>query len=205
MNEAIHLDQDTTQDTFLSFILIKLMRGVLTLDEDEKLWHHLQSLQNQVRDYIRVLGLELSISEDEGVAWLSTIKPLDGGVELPRLINKRQLSYPVSLLLALLRRKLVEHDASSGEQRLILNKDDLVEQLRVFLPVGSNEARLMDQMDANINKVIELGFARRLNNDPSKIEVRRIIKAFIDAQWLHDFDQRLQEYAQYSGLIQESV
>jgi hypothetical protein len=28
------------------------------------------------------------------------------------------------------------------------------------------------------------------------IEVRRIIKAFIDAQWLADFDQRMAEYRQ---------
>jgi len=44
----------------------------------------------------------------------------------------------------------------------------------------------MDQVDTWINKVVELGFARRLHNDTNKIEVRRIIKAFVDAQWLHD-------------------
>ena len=181
------------------------MKGVLSIDEDEKLWHHLLSLQTQVRDYIRVLGLELSLIEDEGVAWLSTQTTEEGETALPRLVSKRQLSYPVSLLLALLRRKLVEHDASSGEQRLILNKEDVVEQLRIFLPVGTNEARLMDQMDAHINKIIELGFLRRLHNDASKLEVRRILKAFVDAQWLHDFDQRLHEYAVYSGLIQEAL
>ena len=205
MNEALEKNQNDTPSEPLSLVVLKLMKGVLAIDEDEKLWNHLLSLQTQVRDYIRVMGLELSISEDEGVAWLSTQKAEDGRAELPRLINKRQLTYPVSLLLALLRRKLVEHDASSGEQRLILNKDDVVEQLRVFLPVGSNEARLMDQVDSHINKIIELGFLRRLHNDPTKLEVRRIIKAFVDAQWLHDFDLRLQEYAQYSGLIQEKV
>ena len=205
MNEILNQNPEATKDTLLSLVLIKLMKGVLSIDEDEKLWHHLLSLQTQVRDYIRVLGLELSLIEDEGVAWLSTQTTEEGETALPRLVSKRQLSYPVSLLLALLRRKLVEHDASSGEQRLILNKEDVVEQLRIFLPVGTNEARLMDQMDAHINKIIELGFLRRLHNDASKLEVRRILKAFVDAQWLHDFDQRLHEYAVYSGLIQEAL
>ena len=205
MNEKLTQNPEATKDTLLSLVLIKLMKGVLSIDEDEKLWHHLLSLQTQVRDYIRVLGLELSLIEDEGVAWLSTQTTEEGETALPRLVSKRQLSYPVSLLLALLRRKLVEHDASSGEQRLILNKEDVVEQLRIFLPVGTNEARLMDQMDAHINKIIELGFLRRLHNDASKLEVRRILKAFVDAQWLHDFDQRLHEYAVYSGLIQEAL
>lgn len=179
------------------------MKGILTIDEDEKLWHYLLRLQTQVRDYVRVLGLDLSIIEDEGIAWLVSLKTHDGEPELPSLISKRQLSYPVSLLLVLLRRKLVEHDATSGEPRLILNKEDLLEQLRIFLPPGTNEARLMDQMDTHINKVIELGYIRRLRNDPSKLEVRRIIRAFVDAQWLNDFDNRLKEYAIYRGLLQE--
>lgn len=203
MNEALNDNVDESQERLLSLILIKLMKGILTIDEDEKLWHHLQRLQTQVREYVRVLGLDLSIIEDEGVAWLISQKFTDGEPELPPLINKRQLSYPVSLLLVLLRRKLVEHDASSGEQRLILNKEDVVDQLRIFLPIGSNEARLMDQVDSHINKIIELGYLRRLRNDPSKLEVRRIIKVFVDAQWLHDFDQRLKEYAVHSGLLQE--
>lgn len=203
MNDTLNHIHEESQERLLSLLLIKLMKGILTVDEDEKLWHYLLRLQTQVRDYVRVLGLDLSIIEDEGVAWLISLKTADGESELPALINKRQLSYPVSLLLVLLRRKLVEHDASSGEQRLILNKEELVEQLRIFLPSGSNEARLMDQVDTHINKVIELGYIRRLRNDPSKLEVRRIIKAFIDAQWLHDFDNRLKEYAVYSGLLQE--
>jgi hypothetical protein len=70
--------------------------------------------------------------------------------------------------------------------------------MRTFLPVGANEARLVDQIDAHINKVIELGFARRLRNERSKIEIRRILKAFVDAQWLNEFDQRLQAYLAHS-------
>lgn len=109
-------------------------------------------------------------------------------------MSRRQLSYPVSLLLALLRRKLTEHDAVSSEERLILSRDDIVDMMRTFLPAGVNEARLVDQIDAHINKVIELGFARRLRNESSKIEIRRILKAFVDAQWLNEFDQHLQAY-----------
>jgi hypothetical protein len=69
--------------------------------------------------------------------------------------------------------------------------------LRLFLPEGSNEARLIDRIDAHIGKVVELGFLRRLRGqDEALYEVRRILKAFVDAQWLNEFDQRLQEYAQ---------
>jgi hypothetical protein len=69
--------------------------------------------------------------------------------------------------------------------------------MRVFLPEGSNEAKLIDQIDAHLGKVIELGFLRRLKTEPGQptmVEVRRILKAFVDAQWLAEFDQRLASY-----------
>ena len=39
---------------------------------------------------------------------------------------------------------------------------EVVEMIRVFLPQGSNEARLIDQVETHLNKVAELGFVRRL-------------------------------------------
>ena len=75
----------------------------------------------------------------------------------------------------------------------------------MFLPDSSNESRLIDQIDAHINKVVELGYLRRLRQtgparDQPHFEVRRILKAFVDAQWLSDFDDRLAQYqAQLTG------
>jgi hypothetical protein len=67
--------------------------------------------------------------------------------------------------------------------------------IRVFLPERSNEARLVDQVDQHITKAVELGFLRRVPGPDAAVEVRRILKAFVDAQWLADFDQRLAGYA----------
>jgi hypothetical protein len=125
------------------------------------------------------------------------------GDSIPRLMARRQLSFPVSLLLALLRKKLAEFDASGGETRLILTRDDIVELIRVFLPDSSNEARLVDQVDRHINKVLDLGFLRRLkstgNMQQPHFEVRRIIKAFVDAQWLAELNQKLEQYQAHAA------
>ncbi len=183
-----------TQDNNLSLLLITLMKGVLYQEQDARLWQQLLHIQARVRDYVAVLGLELMLDEAEGYAWLRTRETGDDVAQLPRLVGRRQLSYPVSLLIALLRRKLAEFDASGGDSRLILSRDDIVELMRTFLPPGSTEARLVDQIDAHINKVVDLGFARRLRGQEQMIEVRRILKAFVDAQWLNEFDTRLQSY-----------
>ncbi len=101
----------------------------------------------------------------------------------------------MSLLLALLRKKLAEFDASNSDTRLMLTRDQIVEMVRLFMPPTSNEARMVDQIDAYIGKVTELGFLRRVKDSPSVFEVRRILKAFVDGQWLADFDGQLARYA----------
>ena len=143
------------------------------------------------------MGLTFHIDESEGYAWLVTKEDDDGTSQLPRLMNRRQLSFPVSLLIALLRRKLAEADTTGGEVRLILDRDEVVNLMRTFLPDSSNEAQLVDRIDSHLNKVADLGFIRRLGDQREKIEVRRIIKAYVDAQWLSDFDQRLQDYQRH--------
>jgi len=180
----------------LSALVIPLLKGVLYREADAKLWNALLDLQPRVRDYIAVLGLELLVDEAEGYAFLRSRAEDDAesATALPRLVARRPLSFPVSLLLALLRKKLAEFDASGADTRLILSREEVAELLRVFLPAGSNEVRLIDQIDTHLNKIAELGFVRRLRGQDNMIEVRRILKAFVDAQWLGEFDVRLAAY-----------
>ena len=182
----------------LSSVVVPLLKGVLYREDNPGLWDALVHLQASVRDYVAILGLELMLDEAEGYAFLRSrqSEDEDGQSAIPRLVARRQLSYPVSLLLVLLRKKLAEFDAGGGDTRLILSRDEVVELIRIFLPAGSNEVKLIDQVDGTLNKIAELGFIRRLRGQGQMIEVRRIIKAFVDAQWLADFDERLAEYRQ---------
>lgn len=195
----------------LSVLLISLLKSVLYRENDERLWAALLNLQARVRDYAAVLNLDLVLDEAEGYAFLkSRLEPTDDDPtpRLPRLVARRPLSFSVSLLLALLRKKLAEFDAGGGDTRLVLSRDDIVELVRVFLPDGPNEAKLIDQIETTINKVVELGFLHKLKpaaggtaTGPASYEVRRILKAFVDAQWLAEFDARLAIYqSQLSGI-----
>lgn len=180
----------------LSLAVIPLMKGVVYRDGNEAAWQQVQDLQGEVRDYVDTLGLQVIIDDAEGYAYLRQ-RPADDeeARQLPRLIPRRSLSFHVSLLLALLRKKLAEFDAQGGDTRLILTRDQITEMIRVFLPATSNDARLMDKLDEHITKVAGLGFLRPVKNAEQSYEVRRILKAFIDGQWLADFDARLAEYA----------
>jgi len=184
----------------LSQLMVLLLKGVLYRQDDERLWGSLLRLQARVREQAAVLLLELILDEAEGYAFLKSRvqQEDDTAPPLPRLIARRPLSYPVSLLLALLRKRLAEADASGGDTRLILAREEIAELMRVFLPDGSNETRLIDQIDTTLNKIIELGFVRKLkpyaSGQTPRFEVLRIIKAFVDAQWLAEFEGRLEGY-----------
>jgi len=180
----------------LSTPVVQLMKGAVYRDTHDKAWQQLLQLQPQVRDYVEVLGLQVVIDEAEGYAFLRQ-RPVveDDSNQIPRLVPRRSLSFHVSLLLALLRKKLAEFDAQSGDTRLMLTRAQIAEMLRVFLPATSNEARLLDQIDTHINKAVDLGFLRAAKSAEPVFEVRRILKAFVDGQWLADFDAKLAEYA----------
>jgi hypothetical protein len=182
----------------MSQVLVALMKGVMDRENDLARWQSLLDLQTRVRDHVAILGLELILDEAEGYAYLRQRPVQDGEEELPRLVPRRHLGYQVSLLLALLRKKLAEFDATSGESRLILSRDGIIEMMRLFLPDTTNQARLMDRVDAHINRLMEMGFLRRLRGTDHQYEVRRILKAFVDAQWLSELDQRLSVYREHA-------
>jgi hypothetical protein len=189
------------QEPDLSVVVTQLIKGVLYRDAHESQWRQLLQLQPQVRDYVAVIGLTVVVDESEGYAFLRSLPALDqdDGRTVPRLIPRRSLSFHVSLLLALLRKKLIEFDATASDTKLVLSREQLVELVRVFMPEGSNEARMIDQIDTHITKVVDLGFLRRVKDADGQFEVRRILKAFVDGQWLAEFDQRLAAYAAELG------
>ena len=158
----------TESGAALSALVVPLLKGVIYQENDARQWQALLRLQPAVRDYVAVLGLELALDEAEGYAFLRSRPQDDEDSELqllPRLVPRRPL----------------------------------VELVRVFMPDSSNDARLVDQVDAHINRIIELGFLRRLKsgavgNAAASYEVRRILKAFVDAQWLSEFNERLAQY-----------
>src|SRR5260370_20421336 len=128
------------------------MKGVGYRGRRGRAWRSMPEPPPQAPDYVDVLGLQVVIDEGEGYAFLRqrAADPEDAD-PLPRLIPRRALSFHVSLLLALLRKKLAEFDAQGGDTRLMLTREQMTETARVFLPATSNEAPLTDQIDAHIN------------------------------------------------------
>lgn len=172
--------------------VVPLLRGVVYAGTNARAWQAIQQLESAVRDYVSALNLDLFVDRPEGFAYLRRKEGVDEVA--PTLLRRRPLSYRVSLMLALLRRRLAELDGQGEQTRLVLTRDDLVELVRTYHPDRTNETKLYDAVDADANKLVEMGFCRRLRGQSDQLEVLRIVKAFVDAQWLSDFDERLAGY-----------
>lgn len=180
------------RDEALSEVVIALFKGVIYQENNVTLWEKLLQLQNDVRDYVRVLHLELILNELDSYACLKT-KEMDEDNSFPKLIAKRSLSFEVTLLLALLRKGLVEVEQNNTETRFILSLSQLIDLMKVHLGESTNQAKLADRIEATVNKVVELGFLQKLKSQQIEphFEVKRVLKSFIDVAWLQQFDQWL--------------
>ncbi len=176
----------------LSRVVIPLLRGVIYQADNPATWSLLRRHQARVKDHMAVMGLALVIDEAEGYAHLRQLDYDD--VDIPRLIPRHRLSFRVSLLLALLRKRLAEFDASSSDPRLILTGT------RSPSCCASTCRRAPTRSDSPLTSTRSWprsrrsGFLRKVTGQERTYEVRRILKAYVDAQWLAEFDARLREY-----------
>ncbi|MDJ0420922.1 DUF4194 domain-containing protein [Dietzia kunjamensis] len=173
---------------------IRLMQGVVYQETDA--WDDLVRHQGAVRDHFAVVGLDVVIDDDEGYAYLRTADTPEGEDALPRVIRRRSLTYADSLLLVLLRKRLAEFESAGDPGQLVLTHDEIVEMIQLFLARSTDEAREAHQVDASINRLVGMGFLRQLKDRKGTWEVRRILKAYVDAETLSDFSAKLAEYAE---------
>ncbi|HMR96238.1 MAG TPA: DUF4194 domain-containing protein [Microthrixaceae bacterium] len=187
------------QPAELSLLVIQLLKGPIYREVHDKLWEPLGRNRRRVADHVGVLGLRLEIDETDGFAYLRSLRDGESDIEYPRLIARHSLSFTTSLLIALLRKRLLEFDTASTEARLILSRDQIIELYRVYAPAGLDDIKLARHVDSHIGRTVDLGFLHKLRGTTDQFEVRRILRAFVDGQWLSQFDERLAAYLAGDG------
>lgn len=175
--------------------VIRLLQGPLYSD-DAAPWNTLLQFSDQVRVYCAQIGLELLLHEEDGYAYLrQPVWEDDEGrtIELPRLTRRQQLSREVSLLCVLLREQLLLFETGSlGGSACLLSREQIRELLLPALPERNNELLLQKRIDALIERVVDLGFLKKVTRlGQEYFEVRRILKAKINADQLVELKERL--------------
>jgi hypothetical protein len=178
----------------LSKTLINLMKGIVYKQQQPRLWQSMLNLQNTITDHLIVLGLQLIVDENEGYAYLTQQEETENNKDVPKLIAQRPLSFLVSLLCVLLRKKIAELDTGGNVDKIVITKQSIVSLMQNYLPEQNNQVKVQSQIEATIVKVIKMGFLQKIKNEANHYEIMRIIKAFVDADWLADVDKKLDVY-----------
>ncbi len=181
------------QELALSKALIALFKGVIFRERQPELWQTVLEQRAQISDYTARLGLVLLVDEVDEYAFLRQREQ----EELPRLVPRYPLSYGLSLLLVSLRKSLGEYDASHGDMRLVLTISDMQLKLKAFFPALPNEIKFRQNLERHVHRAEEMGFLRPVAGQEEAYEVQPLLRSFINAEWLHTFDDRLQEYLDY--------
>jgi hypothetical protein len=181
-------------------VVIKLLRGNV-FKEDTEIWNNLVQYQQGIKRYFLGIGVDVFINENDGYAFLTQKEHEESSsTPLPSLVGKVPLSYSVSLLCVLLAEKLIEHDVKGGDSaRLIIDKKDIYNSIRIFLPDTFNEAKFIRDIDTDINTLVRYGFLKRLSTDENKFEVRKILRAKVSVDTLQEIKEKVIQHAELTN------
>jgi hypothetical protein len=182
--------------------LVALLKGVV-YSRNEKTWDEIINPQNtkDIQNYFADINLDVIVDKEEGFAYLKQ-KTNDDEEEhkkeehkISNLIEKRQLDFHVSLLCLLLRKHLIENDREGEQKQAILSRKDILKELKPFYGETTNEPKQAKKIETAINKLVKEGFLRKMNTEEEQYEINRIIKAFVNADIIQDYLEKLQIYA----------
>lgn len=176
--------------------LVALLKGIV-YSHNEKLWDELIKPENEIdiKKFFAEIFLEVIIDKSEGYAYLRQKISDDNEVEFPKLIEKRQLNYHISLLSLLLRKHLIENDQDGESLKAVLTKDEIINMIKPFYRETTNEANQQKQIETAVKRLTDEGFLRKMKTDDDQYEINRIIKAFVNADVVTDSLEKLKNYA----------
>ena len=169
-----------------------------TVENNSPEWNNILIFQKDIQEYLSVIGLELVIKRDEGFAYVKqTVMEDDTTLSL---VQRRQLSYEVSVILILLRQMLEEFDNNPTDMHSTeryVSTNEIKDEIRLLLPKKYNMAKFEKDLENSIQTVVKLGFLREIanRNNDSRYMIHRIIKEKVKLDDLYLFKQKLEEYA----------
>lgn len=173
---------------------VRLLQGVIYADEHQP-WELVLASQSQLASYFARLGLRLVVDEPEGLAYLRQLTDdelPEGYDRLPKLFRKSRLGYDETLLCVLLReclRQFEEEDLSND--RCVAETGALFDRWRVLAQAQNDEVKARRELSAALGKLEELGFVRKVSDEPETWEVRRILKARLPVAELETLKARM--------------
>ena len=177
-------------------VCVKLLQGPLyRQSNNDPTWALLTAWQGEIDRYFGVIGLHVFVDQADGYAFLEQRELLEEEEAIPKLITERPLTVQDSLLCVLFREALDQFDTSQNQsENLLLTTSDIKDRLDTFFPEKKDQTRVFRRLDESLNRLRDLSFIREIessNTFDRTFEIRRIIKAKIDADFITAFRDKL--------------
>jgi hypothetical protein len=170
----------------------KLLKGVVY--HDDPVWMQIRDYELPLREYFGKIGLSVHLDEIGSFAYLhDESRDDDNQSSLPSLTTRRNLSFPDTLLLVLLRERLDEHEMRDLDgAKLILSNDELIEMIGVFMGDHPDARKVEQSSLSSIKRLVRYGFLTERRD--GRFEVRPLLRAKIGADELDDIKTRLSDF-----------
>lgn len=167
----------------------KLLKGVIY--HDDPIWVQIRDYELPIREYLGKIGLGVYLDEIGNFAYLYDMSRDDDNQSmLPALTSRRNLSFPDTLLLVLLRERLDEHEMRDLDgSKLILSLDELKEMIGVFMGDHPDMQKVEQNTESSIKRLARYGFLTERRD--GRFEVRPLLRAKIGADELEGIKSRL--------------
>jgi hypothetical protein len=180
--------------------IIHLLKG--DVSDKDFIWKDLEEYQIEIQEYLNRIGLELIFNKRDGFAYLRQFEVDDDGNTIG-LIQRRQLSFEVSIICVLIREAYEDFEMNPTNimaEKGFITHHQLKEQAELFFTEGFNQVKFQRDLDKYISKTLELGFLRlhqdAENNAERVYEVKPIIKARISVNELLEFKDKMKQYVE---------
>jgi hypothetical protein len=177
----------------------KLLKGVVY--HDDPVWLQIRDYELPLREYFGKIGLGVHLDEIWSFAYLYDLSRDDDNHEaLPALTSRRNLSFPDTLLLVLLRERLDEHEMRDLDGiTLRLSADELKEMAGIFVGDHPDMRRVEQTIESSIRRLVRYGFLTQGRD--GRFEVRPLLRAKISADELEEIKTRLADYVHHDDDI----
>ncbi|MEJ2882344.1 DUF4194 domain-containing protein [Pedobacter sp. GR22-6] len=175
--------------------VVKLLKNG-TVYSSYSIWEDLLHYQQEIQDYINVMGLELILRKEEGLAFVTQFEDSEGNTL--GLVSRRPIGFEASIVLVVLRQLLEEFDhnptAVQASEKFIRHSG-IREEVELFLPEKYNRVKLLQELDVCIKRLLELGYLKMMKAEADPLyQIQRVIKDKVTLDILKDFKLKLEEY-----------
>lgn len=188
-----HLEQNMTP---YSKAIVRLLKS--TVERSSNVWEDIINYQNEIQEYIGLIGLELIVKKDEGFAFVKQLEDNEGNTL--GLVTRRQIGFETSIVLVVLRQSLEEFDSNPTQlaTEKYITDSEIKDELELFLQEGYNKLKFQKKLSEYIGNAEKLGYLKEISkkDNETKYQIHRIIKEKITLDILQDFQTKLKEYVE---------